>query len=710
MSTGTSEKKYNTTITDIIINNVKYKYYNNDVYKYITSSEQTKEIVDYINIILASNYNFNLEKLTDLISNYKSSTDTNRIIIDDKYNIFNINNKTKYKHKQDILLNNFLTKVSKYQSSRKYLENIPKELFLNNKQLANMLLNEVNNINNNLEYSHYIVCNDNDLMNLSIRFVYNNEIMDKFMQKHGYNYFEINIKLSELHPYLPPIVSYVKPKIDTILISNLLGLDLWKPSSWNYLISLEWIVINLANALEEHLMKSLDMDDNTFNFIELKMLELNKNHQNTIIKLELNKMPNNNNQGFNTGFKAGTGYGNGSENKWDISKYIDVNKTIDKNNINIINDINNYIKLQLENNNKIIIPDELYEYINSKFDGINLLVFNNNIELYKALLNIIDTLINNINNSQLFNIIDDIKEIINNSIDVDETYMCCYLHYIDIYDKYSKINQIKKKEKIQLDENNYIKMIKDNSYGTIKLDSSHRFYNNRKETISPKTIMRIMGELSSLKKDLPINWDSSIIMRIIPTNTNLLSFIIVGPKDTPYHNGLFEFHVYFPNDYPNSVPQVLINTTDNGKVRFNPNLYSNGKVCLSLLGTWRGEKGESWIPEISTFFQVMISIQSLILVDEPYFNEPGYERTSNTPEGKKQSAIYNDNIRYETIRVAMLGMLKNKPLTYEKFVEEHFKLKKEEIISVVTKWYEESLNKDKFKKIVDELKIELNSL
>jgi hypothetical protein len=29
-------------------------------------------------------------------------------------------------------------------------------------------------------------------------------------------------------------------------------------------------------------------------------------------------------------------------------------------------------------------------------------------------------------------------------------------------------------------------------------------------------------------------------------------------------------------------------TTDNGRVRFNPNLYANGKVCLSILGTWSG--------------------------------------------------------------------------------------------------------------------------
>jgi ubiquitin-protein ligase len=222
--------------------------------------------------------------------------------------------------------------------------------------------------------------------------------------------------------------------------------------------------------------------------------------------------------------------------------------------------------------------------------------------------------------------------------------------------------------------------------------------------------MRIMSELSSLKKDLPINWDSSVVMRIIPTNTNMISFIISGPKDTPYHNGLFEFHAYFPDNYPSIVPKVLINTTGGGSVRFNPNLYDNGKVCLSLLGTWSGEKGESWIPEISTFFQVIISIQSLILVDEPYFNEPGYERSSNTESGKKQSALYNDNIRYETMRVAMLGMLKNKAIGYEKFIEEHFKFKKNEIIDVLNKWYSESINKEKFKKVFDELIKEFNKI
>ena len=43
--------------------------------------------------------------------------------------------------------------------------------------------------------------------------------------------------------------------------------------------------------------------------------------------------------------------------------------------------------------------------------------------------------------------------------------------------------------------------------------------------------------------------------------------------------------------------------------------------------------------------QVAISIQSLILVDQPYFNEPGYESEMHTDAGRRHSADYNTVIR-----------------------------------------------------------------
>ena len=432
------------------------------------------------------------------------------------------------------------------------------------------------------------------------------------------------------------------------------------------------------------------------------MLELEKQNGIIPINLKFNKITTDEKT---DGFKKGTGYGNNTTKEWDIIQFIDIHKTQDEHTITVLNEIIDHI-----NNNDIIIPCDFKNYIINKFNGINLLIFNNKIDLYKVLLNLVN-LIKDID-IKLFieysnDTINEIKFIINESlITLEKNIMITYLYYIDLYEKnikfYSKtpITEIIINNDIK-DE--YTQMVKENCFDMMNLNNSHRFYAERLSTITPKTIMRIMSELSSLKKDMPINWDSSVVMRMSQKNTNLISFIIVGPKDTPYHNGLFEFHAYFPDNYPINIPKVLINTTDNDKVRFNPNLYSNGKVCLSLLGTWQGDRGESWIPQISTFFQVIISIQSLILVEDPYFNEPGYERNMNTTEGKNNSKLYNDNIRYETVRVAMIGMLKNKPDTYEKFIEQHFKLKKDEIIAVVDKWYNESMYKDKFKIVYDEL-------
>lgn len=64
--------------------------------------------------------------------------------------------------------------------------------------------------------------------------------------------------------------------------------------------------------------------------------------------------------------------------------------------------------------------------------------------------------------------------------------------------------------------------------------------------------------------------------------------MIAGPEGTPYSDGLFEFDCFIPLQYPNTPPLMTLRTTGGGRVRFNPNLYNDGKVCLSLLGTWPG--------------------------------------------------------------------------------------------------------------------------
>ena len=80
--------------------------------------------------------------------------------------------------------------------------------------------------------------------------------------------------------------------------------------------------------------------------------------------------------------------------------------------------------------------------------------------------------------------------------------------------------------------------------------------------------------------------------------------LITGSEGTPYENGCFEFDINFPSNYPAYPMSISLTTTGGQTVRFNPNLYNNGTVCLSILNTWHGTPEERWIPQTSTLLQV----------------------------------------------------------------------------------------------------------
>ncbi|XP_014744874.1 PREDICTED: ubiquitin-conjugating enzyme E2 Z [Sturnus vulgaris] len=132
------------------------------------------------------------------------------------------------------------------------------------------------------------------------------------------------------------------------------------------------------------------------------------------------------------------------------------------------------------------------------------------------------------------------------------------------------------------------------------------------------------------------DWDSerpspACLLRIKrPLRAVQIHALITGPFDTPYEGGFFLFLFRCPPDYPIHPPRVKLMTTGNNTVRFNPNFYRNGKVCLSILGGLPQHPGE---------------------------RHPG------------DSKNYNECIRHETIRVAVCDMLEGKcpcpePLRY----------------------------------------------
>jgi ubiquitin-conjugating enzyme E2 O len=150
---------------------------------------------------------------------------------------------------------------------------------------------------------------------------------------------------------------------------------------------------------------------------------------------------------------------------------------------------------------------------------------------------------------------------------------------------------------------------------------------------------RIGKEHKILSTSLPPN----IFVRTWESRLDLLRVLIIGPNDTPYEYAPFVIDFHIPSTYPQTPPEAFFHSWTNGNGPVNPNLYEDGKICLSLLGTWHtDERNESWSPAKSTLLQVLVSIMGLVLVKEPYYNEAGYDVHRSAPETKLNSALYTE--------------------------------------------------------------------
>ena len=155
---------------------------------------------------------------------------------------------------------------------------------------------------------------------------------------------------------------------------------------------------------------------------------------------------------------------------------------------------------------------------------------------------------------------------------------------------------------------------------------------------------------------------------------------IIGPKDTPYENGFYGIEFKFTEKFPFEPPKAKFVTTDT-KVRMNPNLYANGKVCLSLLGTWSGPQWTS----CQNLYTIVLSIMT-ILNDTPIRNEPGYEKVTKT---HKSNVLYNQLIEHANLRVGVIQMIEETPKGFEKIRDEIIKYFKENY-----NWYKDKCIKN----------------
>ena len=200
----------------------------------------------------------------------------------------------------------------------------------------------------------------------------------------------------------------------------------------------------------------------------------------------------------------------------------------------------------------------------------------------------------------------------------------------------------------------------------------------KNETVffNPDTIKRISKDVKNIIRN-PLTENG---IHYIHNMDNILKgyALIIGPSDTPYENGFYFFEFNYPCDYPHTPPSVtFLSNGDN--IRFNPNLYRNGKVCISILNTWRGEQWTS----CQTISTILLTICT-ILNEKPLLNEPGILKTDS------QIEPYNIIVGFKNIKVCILDIIEKiqkniQPFhLFKEICYQHFRNNKINIINNIT--------------------------
>jgi len=170
-------------------------------------------------------------------------------------------------------------------------------------------------------------------------------------------------------------------------------------------------------------------------------------------------------------------------------------------------------------------------------------------------------------------------------------------------------------------------------------------------TLLPKVQKRILNDVSELNKNADEFIQSGIYWHIDEENIQKIWVVITGQEGTPYEDAPFFFEFTYTDNFPLMPPTGKFCTTD-GRTRFNPNLYVDGKICLSILGTW---SGPSWTPVMTTK-TILMSIIALVMTNEPVKNEPGWEKAS-----KEDIDSYNLVVEYRSLQVGIIDQINNCP-------------------------------------------------
>lgn len=199
-------------------------------------------------------------------------------------------------------------------------------------------------------------------------------------------------------------------------------------------------------------------------------------------------------------------------------------------------------------------------------------------------------------------------------------------------------------------------------------------------------ITRLLKDIQILKKD---NLEQmGIYHHINEQDMRKIKCLIIGPEDTPYEYGYYFFDIQIPNEYPFKPPKVLFQTRTNN-IRFNPNLYCCGKVCISILNTWSGPQWTS----CQSLKSVLLSLQTL-LNKNPLENEPGFNNSYTEKHENYIKVIQHENFRFSVLN--FLNTKLNNNDCFKKIINMEFIKNYNKILLKLNKLQDDNIKINKF--------------
>ncbi|CRH01637.1 ubiquitin-conjugating enzyme E2, putative [Plasmodium relictum] len=139
---------------------------------------------------------------------------------------------------------------------------------------------------------------------------------------------------------------------------------------------------------------------------------------------------------------------------------------------------------------------------------------------------------------------------------------------------------------------------------------------------------RIQKELNNFLKNPPIN----CTIDVHPNNIRVWIVQYVGLENTIYANEVYKIKIIFSNDYPLKPPTVYFLQ----KPPKHTHVYSNGDICLSLLG-------DDYNPSLSISGLILSIISMLSSAKEKKLPIDNYTHADAKPGSSQNNFLYHDD-------------------------------------------------------------------